>query len=51
MSYSHIVKKTAKVYVWIAVDRNRNEVADIEVSRSREFWSYYEMILKLKKKV
>ena len=38
------------MYVWLAVDRNRNEVVDIEVSRSRDFYAYYELAQRLEKK-
>jgi transposase-like protein len=42
-------KKTARVYVWLAVDRDRNKVVDIEVSRSRDFYAYYELAQRLEK--
>jgi insertion element IS1 protein InsB len=50
MSYLAIAKKTSRVYVWLAVDRNRNEVVDIKVSNSRDFWAYYEMAQTLEKR-
>ena len=30
-------KKTSRVYAWLFVDKNRKEVVDIKVSRSRDF--------------
>ena len=50
MSYLAIAKKTTRVYVWLAVDRNRNEVVDIKVSKSRDFWAYYEMAQRLERR-
>ena len=47
MSYFHIVKKSNKVYVWPAIDRNRNQVVDFEVTTSREFGAYLPMALRL----
>ena len=38
------------MYVWLAVDRNRNEVVDIEVSISRDFYAYYELAQRLEKR-
>jgi len=40
-------KKTRKVYVWLAVDRNRNCVIDIEVTTSRGFDAYLPMAMRL----
>ena len=48
--FSYCQKKTSRVYVWLAVDRNRNEVVDIKVSNSRDFWAYYEMAQTLEKR-
>ena len=36
--------------MWLAVDRQRNKVIDIEVTTSREFSAYLPMALRLKKK-
>jgi insertion element IS1 protein InsB len=33
--------------VWVAVDRNKNKIIDIQVTESREFCSYYPMALRL----
>jgi hypothetical protein len=33
----HMFKKTSRVYICLAVDRNRNKVVDIEVTASRDF--------------
>ncbi|MGX6960724.1 MAG: IS1 family transposase [Rickettsia endosymbiont of Pentastiridius leporinus] len=40
-------KKTNKIYIWVAVDRNRNKVVDFEVTTNREFNSYLSMALRL----
>ncbi|WP_341788901.1 MULTISPECIES: IS1 family transposase [unclassified Rickettsia] len=40
-------KKTNKVYVWLAVDRVRNQVVDFEVSKGRDISSYLPMALRL----
>ena len=29
--------------MWLAVDRNRNEIIDIQVTKERDFSAYYEM--------
>ena len=33
--------------MWLAVDRDRNKIVDIQVSKSREFSDYYEMALRI----
>lgn len=38
------------MYVWLAVDRNRNKVIDIEVTTTRDFQAYYVMALRLESK-
>ena len=50
MSCLHIIKKTQKAYVWLAVDRNRNKVISITVSKSREKYVFIKMALRLEKK-
>ena len=47
MNYLHIAKKTNKVYIWLAVDRERNKVIDFEVIRSRDFTDYLSLALRL----
>ena len=38
------------MYVWLAVDRVRNKVVDLEVTESRDFSAYLPMALRLEKK-
>ena len=40
MNFLHTLKKLNKVYVWLAVDRNRNKIIDVKVTESRGFSSY-----------
>ncbi|WP_339041449.1 hypothetical protein [Candidatus Lariskella endosymbiont of Hedychridium roseum] len=40
-------KKTNKVYIWLAVDRDRNKVVDFEVSIVRDFASYLPIAMRL----
>jgi insertion element IS1 protein InsB len=47
MSYSPTAKKTNKIYIWLAVDRDRREVIDFEVTESREFSAYLPMAMRL----
>jgi IS1 family transposase len=35
------------VYVWLAVDRNRNKIVDFEVTTSRDFLSFLPMTLRI----
>ena len=48
MNYLVIVKKNNKVYVWLCVDRLRNKVIEFEVSRARDFASYFGLALRVK---
>lgn len=50
MNYFLIVKKTNKIYIWLAVDRSIGEVVDFEVTRSRGFSAYLPMAVRLKEK-
>lgn len=50
MNFLLMFKKTSKIYIWLAVDRNRNEVVDIEVSKERDFGAYLQLALRLEKK-
>ena len=50
MNYLVIVKKNNKVYVWLCVDRLRNKVIEFEVSRARDFASYFGLALRVKEK-
>jgi hypothetical protein len=34
--------------VWLAVERSRNEIIDIQVSKSREFVDYYQMASRIR---
>jgi len=43
-------KKTSKIYVWLAIDRNRNEVVNIEISRERNYSAYLALALRLEEK-
>jgi len=43
MNCFHIAKKTNKIYIWLAVDRVRNQVVDFEVTTSRELEAYLPM--------
>lgn len=45
--FSYYQKKTNKCYIWLAVDRVRNEVVDFEVTTDREFSSYLPMAMRL----
>ncbi|WP_339040210.1 IS1 family transposase [Candidatus Lariskella endosymbiont of Hedychridium roseum] len=47
MSFLVIAKKTNKVYIWLAVDRDRNKVVDFEVSIVRDFASYLPIAMRL----
>ncbi len=38
------------MYVWLAVDRVRNQVVDLEVTESREFGAYLPMAMRLEKR-
>ena len=40
-------KKTKRVYVWLVVDRNGNQVVDFEVTKSRNFSSYYKLATRI----
>ena len=42
-------KKTNKVYVWLAVDRDRNKVVDFEVTTNREFGAYLPLAFRLER--
>ena len=35
------------MYVWLAVDRNRNKIINIKVTHSRDFQAYYPIALEL----
>lgn len=48
--FTYCPKKTNKIYVWLAVDRVRNKVVDVQVSQSREFSAYFPMALRLQEK-
>jgi IS1 family transposase len=45
-----MLKKTSRVYICLAVDRNSNEVVDIEVTASRDFGAYLQLALRLETK-
>ena len=47
MSYLATAKKTNKVYVWLAVDRDRSKVVDFEVTETRDFSAYLPLALRL----
>ncbi len=47
MSFLVTIKKTNKVYVWLAVDRDGNKVVDFEVSIVRDFASYLPIAMRL----
>lgn len=48
MSCFLIVKKTNKIYVWLAVDRQRLKVVDFEVKESRGLEAYKPLAQRLK---
>ncbi len=48
--FSPFVKKDQKAYVWLAVDRNRNQIIDIIVSKTRDKSVYIEMAERLQEK-
>ena len=50
MSFFHIVKKQNRIYVWLAVDRNRNKILDFAVTETRDLQVYRRLALKIKKK-
>ena len=41
-------KKTKKIYVWLAVDRQRNKVIDFEVSESRRAKAFFPLAKRLR---
>ena len=43
-------KKISKVYIWLAVDRNANQVVDFEISRNGGFVAYLPLAKRLEKK-
>ena len=50
MNYLVIVKKERRIYIWVAVDRNRNKVIDFEVSEDRGFRHYLVLGMRIKER-
>lgn len=48
MSFFLTVKKTNKIYIWLAIDRQRLKVVDFEVNSSRGFEAYKPLADRLK---
>ena len=46
--FNILSKKSQKAYVWLAVDRNRNKIIDIAVSKYRDKWVFVRMCKRLK---
>jgi IS1 family transposase len=48
--YSYIKKKSYKIYIRTAVNRNGGGVIDFEVSEKLDFWSYYNIADRIKRR-